>query len=99
MENVSAAKPYNHNRERDKSQSKIAYTISEAVQASGLSRSMLYVAIGHGELRARKCGARTLILDSDLRKFLQKLPRLSKTHAKPEAAKLPVSASRRAVNE
>ena len=28
---------------------------------------MLYLAIGRGELEARKCGARTVILDDDLR--------------------------------
>jgi hypothetical protein len=53
----------------------IAHTIPQAVLASGLSRSLLYVAIGRGELRARKCGARTIILDSDLRRFLNRLPR------------------------
>ena len=56
------------------SQQKIGFTIKEAVRASGLSRSMLYVAIGEGALRARKCGARTLILDTDLRRFLRRLP-------------------------
>jgi excisionase family DNA binding protein len=53
---------------------KVAFTIKEAARASGLSRSLLYIAIGRGALRARKCGARTLILDADLRQFLRKLP-------------------------
>ena len=57
---------------------KIAHTIPEAVLASGLSRSMLYLAIGCGKLLARKCRARTVILDSDLRQFLRGLPRLTK---------------------
>jgi excisionase family DNA binding protein len=65
---------------------KIAFTIKEAAHASGLSRSLLYLAIGRGELHARKCGARTLILDSDLRKFLRNLPRFIKADARPEAA-------------
>ena len=43
-------------------ESKVAFTIKEAVRASGLSRSLLYVAISRGALQARKCGARTLIL-------------------------------------
>jgi hypothetical protein len=55
--------------------SKVAFTIKEAVRASGLSRSLLYVAMGRGALQARKCGARTLILDTDLRRFLRSLPR------------------------
>jgi hypothetical protein len=56
---------------------KLAHTIPQAVQASGLSRSMLYLAIGRGELLAHKCGARTVILDRDLRRFLGQLPRLT----------------------
>jgi hypothetical protein len=62
----------------DKAYAKIAYSLAEAVLTSGLSRSMLYLAIGRGELEARKCGARTLILGSDLRQFLQKLPPMTK---------------------
>lgn len=65
---------------------KVAFTIKEAARASGLSRSLLYVAIGRGSLRARKCGARTLILDSELRRFLRNLPHLTKAGAAPEAA-------------
>jgi hypothetical protein len=65
---------------------KLAHTIPEAVLASGLSRSMLYLAIGRGALRARKCGARTLILDADLRFFLQSLPNLANTEGPSGAA-------------
>ena len=64
-----------------KAQAKIAHTIPEAVVASGLSRSMLYVAISRGTLHARKCGARTVILDSDLRRFLLSLPRFAGSKA------------------
>jgi hypothetical protein len=60
---------------------KVAFTIKEAVRASGLSRSLLYIAIGRGALRARKFGARTVILDSDLRQFLRSLPLLTKGDA------------------
>ena len=65
-------------------QQKLAHTIPQAVQASGLSRSMLYLAIGRGELEARKCGARTVILDDDLRLFLARLPRLASTSTMPK---------------
>jgi hypothetical protein len=68
---------------------KIAFTIREAVLASGLSRSMLYIAIARGVLRARKCGSRTLILDSDLRQFLRSLPRLAKNYASSDAPRPP----------
>jgi hypothetical protein len=62
-------------------QGKVAFTIKEAARASGLSRSLLYLAIGRGALHARKCGARTVILESDLRQFLRGLPRLTKKDA------------------
>jgi hypothetical protein len=65
---------------------KLAHTIADAALTSGLSRSMLYLAIGRGDLRARKCGARTLILDTDLRRFLRDLPRFAGSKA-PTAAK------------
>ncbi|MDE2284434.1 MAG: hypothetical protein KGK33_07455 [Hyphomicrobiales bacterium] len=72
--------------EQSTGQQKLAHTIPQAVQASGLSRSMLYLAIGRGELQARKCGARTVILDDDLRRFLSRLPRFASTAAMPKAA-------------
>jgi excisionase family DNA binding protein len=53
--------------------SKLSYTIPEVVQATGLSRSSIYVHIQRGLLRAHKSGARTLILDSELRQFLRRL--------------------------
>ena len=71
---------------RGEALAKVAYTVPEAVLASGLSRSMLYVAMRCGDLRARKCGSRTVILDSELRRFLRNLPRLTKARAAPEAA-------------
>jgi hypothetical protein len=56
---------------------------------------MLYVAISHGLLRARKCGARTLILDEDLRRFMRSLPRLTKSDTISNASKTPPEALRR----
>ena len=53
---------------------KLGFSIKEAAQASGLSRSLLYLAIGEGQLRARKCKARTVILREDLQQFLASLP-------------------------
>lgn len=55
---------------------KLAYTIPEAVAASGMSRSSLYEAIKAGALLARKNGARTFILAVDLRAWLEGLPHL-----------------------
>jgi len=62
---------------------KLAFTLKEAAHASGLSRSVLYLAIGRGALRAKKCGARTVILDADLRRFLRSLPKLASGGACP----------------
>jgi hypothetical protein len=78
-ETTPAGKPDDHY--------KIALTIKEAVSASGISRSLLYIAIGQGALRARKFGARTLILDTDLRHFLSTLPRLAKSDASSGAGR------------
>jgi excisionase family DNA binding protein len=50
---------------------KIAYTMKEAVAATGLGRTTLYLAIRRGELRVVKKGARTIILDRDLRRWLE----------------------------
>jgi hypothetical protein len=66
-------------------QVKLAHTIPQTVLASGLSRSMIYLAIKSGALRARKCGARTLILDLDLRRFLRGLPHFTENAALPKA--------------
>lgn len=49
---------------------KIAYSIREAVDASGIGRSTLYANIKCGTLRATKVGRRTLILQSDLQGWL-----------------------------
>jgi excisionase family DNA binding protein len=52
---------------------KIAYRVSEAVAATGLSRSSLYELMKTGALRSRKCGRSTLILRDDLVEFLNQL--------------------------
>jgi hypothetical protein len=68
---------------------KIAHTVPEAALASGLSRSTLYIAIRQGVLRAKKCGTRTIILDTELRRFLRGLPHLvSAARASPKTLEL-----------
>ncbi len=84
MDNVPPVTMYDSSAQRREAQPKIAYTVREAVQASGLSRSTLYVAIGSGTLPARKCGSRTVILETDLRRYLRSLPRMSKTARSPK---------------
>lgn len=50
---------------------KLAYSISEAVRASGLGRTYLYEKIGSGDLKSRKIGGRRVILRDDLLDFLR----------------------------
>jgi hypothetical protein len=49
---------------------RVALTLKEAARESGVNRALLDVAVGRGTLRAHKCGARTLILQSDLQRFV-----------------------------
>ena len=49
---------------------RVALTLKEAARESGVKRSLLDIAIARGTLRAHKCGARTLILPSDLQRFV-----------------------------
>lgn len=55
----------------------IAYTIKEACTASRTGRTTLYGAIRRGELVARKLGKKTLILENDLRRWIEQLPTLT----------------------
>ena len=53
---------------------KLAFTIPDAVQASGLPRTTIYELIGAGLIEARKAGRRTLIPADSLRRYLDALP-------------------------
>lgn len=50
---------------------KVAFSITEAAEASSLSRAYLYCAMNDGRLRFAKVGSRRVILVEDLRAFLQ----------------------------
>lgn len=52
---------------------KLSYTIQEACQATGISRSKLYELIGAGALRTFKLGSRTLIKASALVAMIDQL--------------------------
>lgn len=74
MGNTSVAESEDETAPSGSAEVKRAHTVNGVVQTSGLSRSMVYLAIGSGALPAKKCGARTLILDEDLLAFLRNLP-------------------------
>jgi excisionase family DNA binding protein len=55
-------------------QTALAHSVSEACSIARTGRTSLYEAIRTGALRAVKRGRRTLILDDDLRRWVQSLP-------------------------
>jgi excisionase family DNA binding protein len=62
--------------ESDSARHKAAHSIPEVCAYTGLGRDSVYAAIRTGKLVARKYGRRTVVLDDDMRAFLEALPRL-----------------------
>ena len=67
-------------------QTALAHSISDACSIACTGRTSLYEAIRTGALRAVKRGRRTLILDDDLRRWVQSLPPVAVKPAKPDRA-------------
>ena len=53
---------------------KLAYTIQEAAEVTGLSRSLLYRVHKERKIAFHKAAGRTVILAEDLQAFLASLP-------------------------
>ncbi|ADU14142.1 helix-turn-helix domain-containing protein [Asticcacaulis excentricus] len=53
---------------------KLAYSIHEAILATGLGRTFLYDRMMSGELKSRKLGGRRVILKNDLMEYLNSSP-------------------------
>jgi excisionase family DNA binding protein len=64
-----------------------AHTVPQACSISQCGRTTLYQAIRSGALRAVKRGRRTLILDEDLRRWVQALPPLTAKSIQPKEDK------------
>ena len=62
----------------------LAHSISEACSIARTGRTSLYEAIRTGALRAVKRGRRTLILDDDLRRWVQSLPPVAVQAVRPD---------------
>ncbi|WP_439925664.1 helix-turn-helix domain-containing protein [Nitrobacter sp. JJSN] len=66
----------------------MAFSISAACKVAGVGRTKIYEAIASGDLRARKNGAKNLILREELQRWLESLP-TEKAIAELMAAKAP----------
>lgn len=55
---------------------KLAVSVVEASKLVGISRSKMYLALACGQLSGRKVGRRTIILMSDIERWVQNLPNL-----------------------
>lgn len=53
---------------------KLAYTIEQVVNITGVGRSTVYNAIKSGQLEARKHGRRTWITSAALNKWIESMP-------------------------
>lgn len=62
------------------------YSLDEASECSGFSKSTLRRLINSGKLPAKKCGRRTAILARDLRRLMEALPAVQ-----PKAEQAPKS--------
>jgi len=57
--------------------SKLAYSISELSEMSGIGRSFLYEEIKAGRLTVTKAGRRSIVLHGDALAWLTSLPKLN----------------------
>lgn len=56
---------------------KLAVSVPEAVEMTGIGRSSLYMLFKEKKLTPRKSGKRTLILIEDLKRYVENLPTAS----------------------
>jgi len=63
----------------------LAYSIPEVCDCSNAGRTTVYKAINAGDLTAHKRGSRTIVLASDLERWLSSLPQIEAKHSKQAA--------------
>jgi excisionase family DNA binding protein len=68
---------------------RLAYSPSEGAQVLGISRSKIYELITAGDLKVIKLGSRTLILHSELVRFLASRARTCRDRREALAAEVP----------
>jgi excisionase family DNA binding protein len=60
-----------------------AHPVPSACRELGIKSSKLYQLIGKGELRAKKIGSRTVILDESIREYLAAQPEPNISYSRP----------------
>ncbi|OAI30446.1 hypothetical protein A1351_22835 [Methylosinus sp. R-45379] len=65
-----------HIRDSEPGTDALAFSVEEAARRASVGRTIIYAAIKLGLLKARKVGRRTVILEVDLREWLDSLPTL-----------------------
>jgi hypothetical protein len=64
----------------------LANSIDDVRRRTGVGRTSIFEAIRNGDLQARKYGHRTVILDADLRAWLEGLPSINRSPPSPPKA-------------
>jgi excisionase family DNA binding protein len=64
----------------------LAYSIPEVCKCSNAGRTTVYKAINAGDLTAHKRGSRTIVLSSDLERWLGSLPQIEAKQPKQREA-------------
>ncbi len=77
---VAPTKPESNKDRRDSTRvnflGDFAYSIDEACDILNIGKTFIYSEIKAGRLKARRCGARRLILASELNRYLLSLPEI-----------------------